>query len=213
MPESGGYHPYLEAARTRVVVYDGATGTNLQQLGLTADDFGGPTFEGCNEVLNLTRPSVVADLHASFLEVGCDVIETNTFGAFGVPLAEYGIADRAEEISRAGAAIARRVASDFSTSDRPRWVAGSMGPGTKFPSLGQIRYRDLRDAYQPMAAGLLDGGVDLFIVETQFDLLGVKAAVAACRRAMREAGRKVPVQVQVTMERTGRMLAGTEIGA
>ncbi len=206
-------HPYVEAARSRVVVYDGATGTNLQRLGLTADDFGGPDFEGCNEILNLTRPEVIAELHASFLRVGCDVIETNTFGAFAVPLSEYGIADRAEEIARAGAAIARQVASDFSTSDHPRWVAGSMGPGTKFPSLGQIRYRDLRDAYLPAALGLLEGGVDLFIIETQFDLLGLKAAVAACRQAMATTGRTVPVQVQVTMELTGRMLAGTEIGA
>jgi 5-methyltetrahydrofolate--homocysteine methyltransferase len=196
-----------------VVVFDGATGTNLQRLGLGADDFGGTELEGCNEILNLTRPDVVADLHASFLEVGCDVVETNTFGAFGVPLAEYGIADRAHEIAKAGAEIARRVADDYSTPERPRWVAGSLGPGTKFPSLGQIRYRELKAAYLPAAVGLLEGGVDLFIVETQFDLLGAKAAVAACREAMERVGRAVPVQVQVTMELTGRMLPGTEIGA
>ena len=206
-------HPYLEAARSRVVIYDGATGTNLQRRNLTAEDFGGPDMEGCNEILNLTRPDVVADLHASFLEVGCDVVETNTFGAFGVPLGEYGIAHQAEEISRAGAQIARRVADDFSTPDHPRWVAGSIGPGTKFPTLGQIRYRQLRDSYLPCAVGLLEGGIDLFVIETQFDLLGLKAAVAACRLAMDRIGRQVPIQTQVTMELTGRMLPGTEIGA
>ena len=206
-------HPYLEAVRSRVVIYDGATGTSLQRRNLTADDFGGPEYEGCNELLNITRPDVVADLHASFLEVGCDVVETNTFGAFEVPLAEYGIAHRAKEISEAGARIARQVASDYSTPDRPRWVAGSIGPGTKFPTLGQIRFKDLHAAYLPSAVGLLEGGVDLFIIETQFDLLGLKAAVAACRDAMDQVGRAVPIQAQVTLELTGRMLPGTEIGA
>ncbi|MFP3914439.1 MAG: homocysteine S-methyltransferase family protein, partial [Actinomycetota bacterium] len=213
MAKAPSVHPYLEATASRVVIFDGATGTNLQRRDLGADDFGGPDLEGCNEILNLTRPDVVEDLHASFLDVGCDVVETNTFGAFAVPLGEYGIADRAQEISRAGAEIARDVASGYSTPGRPRWVAGAIGPGTKFPTLGQIRYRDLADAYFPSAVGLLEGGVDLFIVETQFDLLGLKAAVAACRRAMEELGRHVPIQAQVTMELTGRMLPGTEIGA
>jgi 5-methyltetrahydrofolate--homocysteine methyltransferase len=204
---------YLDAVRERVVVYDGATGTWLQTAGLGPDDFGGPDLEGCNEVLNATRPDVVASLHASYLEAGADVVETNTFGAFAVPLGEYGLAARAYELSRAGAEIAREVATGYATPDRPRWVAGSIGPGTRFPSLGQIRYRDLRTAYEQSAAGLLDGGVDLFIVETQFDLLGLKAAVNGCRRAMQRTGREVPIQAQVTLELTGRMLPGTEIGA
>ncbi len=204
---------YVAAARDRVVIFDGATGTTLQAEDLGPDDFGGVDLEGCNEVLNVTRPDVVERLHAGFLDVGVDVIETNTFGAFAVPLAEYGLADRVHEIAKAGATIARRVAADYSTPDRPRWVAGSIGPGTKFPSLGQIRYRELRDAYEVAARGLLDGGVDLFIIETMFDLLGLKAAMAACRRAMVAAGREVPIQAQVTIELTGRMLPGTEIGA
>ncbi|MGI8823042.1 MAG: methionine synthase [Acidimicrobiia bacterium] len=204
---------YLEAVRNRVVIFDGATGTTLQRAGLGPDDFGGPAFEGCNELLNVTRPDVIEEFHRSFLAAGVDVVETNTFGAFSVPLGEYGIADRAYELSAAGAAIARRVADTFSTVDRPRWVAGSIGPGTKFPSLGQIGYAEMRDAYEVEAKGLLDGGVDLFIIETMFDLLSLKAAVNGCRRAMREAGRKVPLQTQITIELTGRMLPGTEIAA
>ena len=204
---------YLEAVSSRVVVYDGGAGTTFQRAGLGPDDYGGPDLEGCHELLNVTRPDVVEALHDSFLQVGCDVVETNTFGAFGVPLGEYGIAGRAYELARAGAEIAVRVARDHSTSDRPRWVAGSIGPGTRFPTLGQIRYADLRDLYEIEARGLLDGGVDLLLIETQFDLLGLKAAVNGCRRAMAEVGREVPVQAQVTIEATGRMLPGTEIGA
>ncbi|MBV8387524.1 MAG: methionine synthase, partial [Acidimicrobiia bacterium] len=201
-------HPYLEAARERVVVYDGAMGTSLQARDLTADDFGGPEYEGCNEILNITRPDVVADVHRSFFEVGSDVVETNAFGAFSTVLAEYGIADRAHEISLAAARIAKEVASGYDG-----WVAGNLGPGTKLPSLGQIRFADLRDAYEEQARALLEGGVDLFLIETCYDLLQAKAAMIACRRAMAAIGREVPLQVQVTMETTGRMLVGTEIGA
>jgi 5-methyltetrahydrofolate--homocysteine methyltransferase len=204
---------YLDAVRSRVVIFDGAAGTTFQRAELTADDYGGPDLEGCHELLNVTRPELVASLHDSFLSVGCDVVETNTFGAFGVPLGEYGVADRAFEVARAGAEIAVEVARSHATAEHPRWVAGSIGPGTKFPSLGQIRYRRLRDLYEIQASGLLAGGVDLFIIETQFDLLGLKAAVNGCRRAMVAAGRRIPVQAQVTIELTGRMLPGTEIGA
>jgi 5-methyltetrahydrofolate--homocysteine methyltransferase len=207
------HNPYVAAARESVLVYDGATGTNLQTVGLGPDDFGGVQFEGCNELLNVTRPDVVAALHESFLEVGVDVVETNTFGAFAVPLREYGIPERAYELAKAGARIARETVDTFATVDRPRWVAGSIGPGTKFASLGQISYRELRDAYEIEARGLIDGGVDLFIIETQFDLLGLKAAVAGCRRAMASTGKTVPIQAQVTLELTGRMLGGTEIAA
>jgi 5-methyltetrahydrofolate--homocysteine methyltransferase len=204
---------YLDRVAAGVVVFDGATGTSLQRFGLTADDFGGPDLEGCNEYLNLTRPDVVADLHRSYLEVGADVTETNTFGAFAVPLDEYGLGDKTYEIAASGAKIARAVADEYHTSDFPRYVAGSIGPGTKFASLGQISYRDLRDAYEVEAAGLIDGGSDLLIIETQFDLLGAKAAINGARRAMRTSGREVPLQVQVTIELTGRMLPGSEIGA
>lgn len=200
---------YLETVSRRVVVFDGATGTWLQTQDLTADDFGGPDLEGCNEILSITRPDVVEGLHRAYLDVGADVVETNTFGAFGVPLGEYGLEDRAYEIAAAGASIARRVADEY----QHRFVAGSIGPGTKFPTLGQIRYADLRDQFQIEAAGLIDGGVDLLIIETQFDLLAVKAAINGARRAMRSSGRDVPLQTQVTIELTGRMLPGTEIAA
>ena len=206
---------YLDAVHSgSVVILDGATGTSLQGFGLSLDDFGGPAFEGCNELLSVTRPDVIEAVHRSFFEVGVDVTETNTFGAFPVPLGEYGIADRTYELAAAATAIARRVTDEFIARDgRPRWVAGSIGPGTKFASLGQIRYAELRDGYEIQAAAMLDAGCDFILIETQFDLLGVKAAMNGARRAMAHAGREVPLQVQVTIELTGRMLPGTEIGA
>ena len=194
-------------------MYDGATGTWLQTQNLTADDFGGDALEGCNEYLGITRPDVVRALHAAYFDVGADVVETNTFGSFAIPLGEYDMPERAHEITLANARLAREVADDYSTADRKRFVAGSMGPGTKFASLGQIPFSELRDAYEVQTAALLEGGVDLLIIETQFDLLGLKAAVIGSRRAMATAGREVPIQAQVTIELTGRMLPGTEIGA
>jgi 5-methyltetrahydrofolate--homocysteine methyltransferase len=199
---------YLDLVSERVVVFDGAFGTYVQALGLTADDFGGEGLEGCTDLLSVTRPDVISQMHADFFEIGVDVVETSTFGAFAVPLAEYGIADRAHEINVTAARVAREVADGYGGL-----VAGSIGPGTKFASLGQIRFAELRDAYEVQARGLLEGGVDLFLVETQFDLLGAKAAMIGCRRAMAAVGREVPIQVQVTIELTGTMLPGTEIGA
>ncbi len=204
---------YLDAVRERVVIFDGAMGTNLQLANLNADDFGGDDLEGCNEVLVATRPDVVQELHRSFLEAGVDVIETDTFGAFPVVLAEYGIADRARELNLEATRLAREVASSYSTPDHPRWVAGSIGPGTRFPTLGQISFEELAKSYELQALALIEGGVDLIVIETVFDLLQAKAAIDACRSAMSSLGRKVPLQVQVTVELTGRMLPGTEIGA
>jgi 5-methyltetrahydrofolate--homocysteine methyltransferase len=204
---------YLTALRERVLVYDGAMGTNLQILGLSPEDFGGPELEGCNEILINSRPDLISQVHRSFYEVGCDVVETGTFGSSSVVLVEYGLADLARQISRSGAELAKAVAAEFSTPERPRWVAGSMGPGTKFPTLGHIAYADLRDAYEEQALGLLEGGVDLLLIETVFDLLSAKAAINGARRAMVGLDRIVPLQVQVTIELTGRMLPGTEIGA
>ena len=195
------------------MIFDGATGTNLQLRDLDSQDFGGETYEGCNEMLVVTRPDVVRDLHRSFLEVGVDVVETDSFGAFPVVLAEYQLAERAEELARLSAELAREVAHDYSTPDRRRFVAGSMGPGTKLPTLGQIGFSELRDAYEVLARGLLEGGADLLLVETVYDTLQAKAAIQAARRAMRATGRDVPLQVQVTIELTGRMLLGTEVNA
>jgi 5-methyltetrahydrofolate--homocysteine methyltransferase len=200
---------FLDLIDERVVVYDGATGTWLQMQGLTADDFGGPALEGCNENLVLTRPDVIAALHDAYFAVGADVVETNSFGSSPFTLAEYDLADQAYEINKRAGEIAREVADGYGN----RFVAGSIGPGTKFPSLGQIRFAELRDAFEVQARGLLDGGVDLLLIETQFDLLGAKAAMIGCRRAMASTGRDVPLQVQVTVELTGRMLPGTEIAA
>ena len=205
--------PYLAALARRPLIYDGATGTNLQLENLSAADFGGAALEGCNEILTVTRPDVIERLHRSFLDVGVDVIETDSFGSFGVVLAEYDIADRAFELGLASAQIARRVADEYSTATAPKFVAGSIGPGTKFPTLGQISYDDLSASYEELAYALLEGGVDLLLVETMFDLLSGKAAIAACHRAMVRHGRVVPIQAQVTIELTGRMLPGTEIGA
>jgi len=204
---------FLAAARDRVIIFDGGMGTCLQTRGLTADDFGSEALEGCNELLVETRPDVIRSIHAEYFDAGVDVIETDTFGSFGVPLAEYDLAERAYDLNVTAARLAKEVANDFSTPERTRWVSGSVGPGTKAPSLGQIRYAELRDLYEIQMRGLLDGGVDLIIIETQFDLLCLKAAMIAARRAMASADRQVPLQVQVTMEMTGRMLLGTEIGA
>ncbi len=204
---------YLDAVAERVVIFDGAMGTNLQLAGLTADDFGGPDLEGCNELLVVTRPDVVEQVHRSFFAVGCDVVETDTFGAFAPVLAEYGQQDRVRELNLAAVAAARRAAEEYATPDKPRWVAGSIGPGTKFPTLGQSRYAELRDAYEEQADALIEGGADLFLIETVFDLLQAKAAINGVRRAMRRAGVRLPIQTQVTIELTGTMLPGTEIGA
>ena len=205
--------PYLEAVRERVIVFDGAFGTFVQDLDLVADDFGGTSLEGCNEMLCLTRPDVIEAMHAAFLDAGVDAIETASFGSFSTVLTEYDIPEKAYELNVAAASIARRVADRYESDGRPRYVAGSIGPGTKLPSLGHIGFIELRDAYEEQARGLIDGGADLFLIETCMDLLQIKTAMQGCRNAMRACGRELPIQVQVTMETTGRMLVGTEIGA
>ncbi len=205
--------PYLDAINERVIVFDGAFGTFVQGLDLGPDDFGGPSLEGCNEMLCLTRPDVIRRMHSAFLDVGVDALETASFGSFSTVLTEYDIPERAYELNVAAARLARETADDYEADGRPRYVAGSIGPGTKLPSLGHIGFAELRDAYVEQARGLLVGGVDLFLIETCMDLLQIKAAMIACRRAMAAEGRVVPIQVQVTMETTGRMLVGSEIGA
>ena len=201
----------LDVLRTSVVVADGAMGTMLQAADPTLDDFEG--HDGCNEVLNASRPDVVRAVHDAYFAVGVDAVETNTFGANLGNLGEYGIQDRIHELSAAGARLAREVADGYSTPDRRRWVIGSIGPGTKLPTLGHVPFAELRDAYQANAAGLVEGGADALLVETAQDLLQAKAAIIGSRRAVKAAGADVPVFAQVTVETTGTMLLGSEIGA
>ncbi|MFF7093532.1 methionine synthase [Streptomyces rubradiris] len=201
-----------EALATRVVVADGAMGTMLQAQEPSLEDF--ENLEGCNEILNLTRPDIVRSVHEAYFAVGVDCVETNTFGANHSALGEYDIPDRVHELSQAGARVARETADEFTARDgRPRWVLGSMGPGTKLPTLGHAPYATLRDAYQRNAEGLLTGGADALLVETTQDLLQTKAAVLGARRGIEALGLDVPVIVSVTVETTGTMLLGSEIGA
>ncbi|MFE2153367.1 homocysteine S-methyltransferase family protein, partial [Streptomyces lavendulae] len=198
---------------TRVVVADGAMGTMLQAADPTLDDFLG--LEGCNEILNLTRPDIVRSVHDAYFAVGVDCVETNTFGTNLAALAEYGVEEQVYELAEAGARIARESADAFTARDgRPRWVLGSMGPGTKLPTLGHVGYEPLREAYQQNAEGLIRGGADALLVETTQDLLQTKAAVIGARRALDWCGAQdLPLIVQVTVEATGTMLLGSEIGA
>ncbi|HWH00069.1 MAG TPA: homocysteine S-methyltransferase family protein, partial [Pilimelia sp.] len=200
--------PLLHALADRVLVADGAMGTMLQAADLSLDDF--DNLEGCNEVLNVTRPDVVRGVHDAYLAAGADCVETNTFGANLTALREYGIEERIVELSEAGARLARAAADAWSTPEQPRYVLGSIGPGTKLPTLGHIAYAELRDAYQRNAAGLIAGGVDGLIVETCQDLLQAKAAIVGARRAMADAGRRVALICHVTVETTGTMLVGSE---
>ncbi|MGN9817037.1 methionine synthase [Streptomyces sp. SD11] len=201
-----------EALATRVVVADGAMGTMLQAQDPTLEDF--QNLEGCNEILNLTRPDIVRSVHEEYFSVGVDCVETNTFGANHAALAEYDIAERVHELSEAGARIAREVADEFTASTgHQRWVLGSMGPGTKLPTLGHAPYTLLRDAYQQNAEGMIAGGADALLVETTQDLLQTKASVLGARRALDTLGVDLPLIVSVTVETTGTMLLGSEIGA
>ncbi|MFJ3784112.1 methionine synthase [Streptomyces sp. NPDC090093] len=201
-----------EALATRVVVADGAMGTMLQAQDPTLEDF--QNLEGCNEILNVTRPDIVRSVHREYFSAGVDCVETNTFGANHAALGEYDIPERVHELSEAGARIAREVADEFTASTgRQRWVLGSVGPGTKLPTLGHAPYTLLRDAYQQNAEGLLSGGADALLVETTQDLLQTKASVIGARRALEALGADVPLIVSVTVETTGTMLLGSEIGA
>lgn len=214
--------PFRIALNERMLLFDGAMGTRIQQYALGAEDFGGKHLEGCNELLNVTRPDVIAAIHRSYLEAGADVIETNSFGSSAIVLAEYGIAERTYELSRAAAELARRCADEYSTPQRRRFVAGSMGPGTKLPSLDHISFDQAYQAFFEQARGLIDGGVDLLCIETCQDLLQVKAALIAAQDAIEQWRSQaqldwrcgdVPIIVSVTIETTGTMLMGTDIAA
>ncbi|MGA6169582.1 methionine synthase [Streptomyces sp. NPDC012600] len=201
-----------EALATRVVVADGAMGTMLQEQDPTLEDF--ENLEGCNEILNVTRPDIVRTVHEEYFAVGVDCVETNTFGTNYAALAEYDIPERVYELAEAGARIAREVADEFTVSTgQQRWVLGSMGPGTKLPTLGHAPYTTLRDAYQQNAEGMIAGGADAVLVETTQDLLQTKAAIVGARRAMEATGTHLPLICSVTVETTGTMLLGSEIGA
>jgi len=203
----------LHGPERPVLVFDGGTGTSLQRHGLTARDFGGPELEGCNEHLVFTRPDVVQAVHRSFLEVGCDVIETNTFGATPLVLGEYGLAEQAYAINRRGAELAAEMASEFSREGKPRFVAGSIGPTTKLPTLGQVDFDRLQADFALQARGLMDGGADLLLLETCQDVLQIKAGLQGLEEAMAAAGHRLPVMVSVTMETTGTMLVGADAAA
>ena len=208
-----GFLERLHSPERPVLVFDGATGTSLQQMDLSAEDFGGLALEGCNENLVVTRPDVVQTVHRQFLEVGCDVIETDTFGAASIVLAEYGLEDQAFALNKRAAELAREVADAFSTPEKPRFVAGSMGPTTKLPTLGHVGFDVLKESYREQAEGLIAGDVDLFIVETCQDVLQIKAALQGIEEAFSRSGERRPLMVSVTMETTGTMLVGSDIAA
>lgn len=199
------------ALKQRVIIADGAMGTMLQERNPTLEDF--QHHEGCNEILNVTRPEIVKDVHAQYLIAGVDAIETNTFGANFANLAEYGIEERIYELAFAGAKLAREVADQYSTKDKPRWVLGSLGPGTKLPTLGHTSYEKLKEAYRTASNGLIEGGADALLIETTQDLLQAKAAVNGARAAIEDSKKDIVLIAQVTVETTGTMLLGSEIGA
>src|ERR1700693_3013561 len=202
---------FLHLVKERVVIYDGAMGTNIQKRNPTLDDYWGK--ENCSEVLVLSRPDIIRDIHADFFRVGCDIVETNTFGGTGLVLGEFDLRDKVREINLKAAQLAREVARQFSTKDKPRFVAGSMGPTTKLPSLGHIGWNAMLASYEEQALALIEGGVDVLLIETCQDLLQAKIATVAVLEAMRKAGKRLPVTVQVTLQESGTMLLGTEIGA
>src|SRR5437773_8646359 len=209
---------YLDALRERVLVYDGAMGTNIQRRHLSAEDFGGKSLEGCNDHLVLTRPDVIQSIHESFLAVGCDVVETCTFQSTPHRLREWGIEDKTHALNATAARLARAACDKFATASSPKFVAGSIGPTGMLPSssdpvLSRITFRALEDTYYAQAKALIDGGVDVLLVETAQDILEVKAAIAGFDRLFKDVGFRVPIQAQVTLDTSGRMLLGTDVAS
>ncbi|HMA22021.1 MAG TPA: homocysteine S-methyltransferase family protein, partial [Gemmatimonadaceae bacterium] len=210
--------PYLKALDSRVLIYDGAMGTSIQRFNLTPEDFGGKSLEGCNDNLVLTRPDVIQSIHESFLAVGCDVVETCTFQSTPRRLEEWGLGDKVRDINVAAARIARAAADKYSTPDKPRFVAASMGPTGMLPSssdpaLGNITFEELAKNFHDQAQYLIEGGVDVLLIETSQDILEVKAAVAGIEQLFNELGYRIPLQAQVTLDVSGRMLLGTDIAS
>ncbi|MBD1810110.1 methionine synthase [Microcoleus sp. FACHB-SPT15] len=204
---------HLHSPDRPVIVFDGAMGSSLQTQDLTAEDFGGAQYEGCNEYLVMTKPEAVEKVHRGFLEVGADVIETDTFGGASIVLAEYDLADQAYILNKKAAELAKRVAAEYSTPEKPRFVAGSIGPTTKLPTLGHIDYDTMKASFAEQATGLYDGGADLLIIETCQDVLQIKAALNAVEEVFQDKGARLPLMVSVTMEAQGTMLLGSEINA
>ncbi len=207
------FRNYLNRDEKPLIIFDGGTGTSFQNLNLTADDFGGKELEGCNENLVLSSPEVVEKVHNSFLEAGCHVIETNTFGASSIVLDEYDIADKAYEINKNAAFIAKKAAAKYSSLDKPRFVAGSIGPTTKLPTLGHIDFDELKQSYKEQIYGLIDGGVDLLLIETCQDVLQIKSALLASKEILESKNIDIPLMVSITMETTGTMLVGSDIAS
>jgi 5-methyltetrahydrofolate--homocysteine methyltransferase len=203
----------LHSSDRPVIIFDGAMGTSLQMQNLTAADFGGAEYEGCNEYLVITKPEAVAKVHRDFLIAGADVIETDTFGGTSIVLAEYDLGDRAYELSKKAAELAKSVTAEFSTPEKPRFVAGSVGPTTKLPTLLHIDFDRMKDSFIEQIEGLYDGGVDLLIIETCQDVLQIKVALNAVEEVFKQKGVRLPVVVSITMEQQGKMLVGTDISA
>ncbi len=207
------FRTYLNRDEKPLIIFDGGTGTSFQNLNLTADDFGGKELEGCNENLVLSSPKVVEKVHNSFLDAGCHVIETNTFGASSIVLDEYDIAEKAYEINKNAALIAKNAAAKYSSVDKPRFVAGSIGPTTKLPTLGHIDFDELKQSYKEQIYGLTDGGVDLLLIETCQDVLQIKSALLASKEVLDSKNLDIPIMVSITMETTGTMLVGSDIAS
>ena len=210
---------YLDAIEKKVLVFDGAMGTSLQVQNLTAEHFGGEQYNGCNDYLVLSYPQAVEKVHRSFLEVGVDALETDTFRSNRITMAEYKLQDKVIEINETGARLARRLADEYAEkTGQPRFVAGSIGPSGKLPStndpeLSNVSFDELVDVFREQAVGLIRGGVDVLLIETSQDILEVKAAIIGCHKAMEETQVYLPIQAQVTLDTTGRMLLGTDINA
>src|SRR5580658_806770 len=214
MTDSNRIKLLRELLTTRILVIDGAFGTYIQGLNFSAEDFGGPQYEGCNEYVVMTRPDVIRTMHRSFLEAGADLVETATFGAIPYVLGEYSLADKTHQINQRAAELARLEADAFSTPDKPRFVIGSMGPGTKTISVtGGITFDQVADAYEQQALGLIEGGVDVLLLETMQDAVNVKAILTGIDRAFQKTGITIPISIQGTIENMGTTLAGQDIEA
>ena len=207
------FRNFLNRDDKPIIIFDGGTGTSFQNLNLSSHDFGGDELEGCNENLVLSSPNTVEQVHNSFLEAGCHVIETNTFGASSIVLDEYSISNKAYEINKKAAQIAKKCANLFSSINTPRFVAGSIGPTTKLPTLGHIDFDKLKDSYEEQINGLIDGGIDLLLIETCQDVLQIKSALSASQEVIKNRNIELPIMISITMETTGTMLVGSDIAS